>query len=126
MTEVVKSSSRYTILTGIAASKLLSPKFDKFDRLNDSAAKTYRLNLLDKSILDEMTHTVEPDDSFAIVWLRVIKAFQSMSIERFDEIKNQIKSRHPKQYAGEDVTTLTQDMLATPTNSPLPVSMITT
>eukprot|EP00978_Attheya_sp_CCMP212_P028853 scaffold100723_cov29-Attheya_sp.AAC.2 len=67
MTEVVKSSSRYTILTGIAASQLLSPKFDKFDRLNDSAAKTYLLNSLDKSILDEMTHTVEPDDSFAIV-----------------------------------------------------------
>eukprot|EP00550_Attheya_septentrionalis_P010110 CAMPEP_0198300780 /NCGR_PEP_ID=MMETSP1449-20131203/49466_1 /TAXON_ID=420275 /ORGANISM="Attheya septentrionalis, Strain CCMP2084" /LENGTH=427 /DNA_ID=CAMNT_0044002693 /DNA_START=230 /DNA_END=1510 /DNA_ORIENTATION=+ len=111
MTDVVKSFSRYTILTGIAASKLLSPKFDKYDRLNDAASKTYLLDSLDTSILEDMMHTIEPDDTFAIVWLRVIEVVQSMSIERFNEIKERIKKRHPKQYPGEDVAALTKDLM---------------
>jgi hypothetical protein len=109
MTNIIKSHSRYTIQTARSLSALQLLRYDKYDKNNDRAAIKYLLTSLSPALMSKIKEKVEDTDSFHIVWLQLIKTIQSTSIERFEDLKVAIKSRHPSQYSGENLESLAAD-----------------
>ena len=109
MTNIIKCHSRYTIQTAksLSASQLL--RYDKYDKNNDRAAIKYLLSSLTPTLMSKIKEKVEDTDSFHIVWLQLIKTIQSTSIERFEDLKVAIKTRHPSNYSGENLEALAAD-----------------
>ena len=109
MTNVVKSHARYTVDTAKVLSQAQILKYDKYDRTNDVAAKAYLLASIEASLSNKVEEKLEEGDTFPIVCLQLIKTIQSTLLQRFEDIKQSIKKRHPSQYAGENLEQLAVD-----------------
>ena len=59
--------------------------------------------------MSKIKEKTEDDNTFHVVWLQLIKTIQSISIERFEDLKAAIKAHHPSQYAGENLEALAVD-----------------
>jgi hypothetical protein len=106
MTNVVKSHARYTVHS---VKKLIESQlkaYDKYDKTNDKAARTYLLASLTPLLSNKVAEKLDDTDPFPVVWLQFLKAIQSTSIERFEDLKTSIKKRHPSQYPGENLELL--------------------
>ena len=53
--------------------------------------------------------TLEDEDSFAVVWLKLMYYVLFTSAARFDKIKDQMRSKRPSEYAGQDISKLGKD-----------------
>ena len=106
MTNVVKAHARYTVQSAKALIEDQVPKYDKYDRTNDKAARTFLLASLQIDLSNKVAEKLDDDDPFPIVWLQFLKAIQSTSIERFEDLKATIKARLPSQYPGENLEQL--------------------
>ncbi|KAI2488998.1 hypothetical protein MHU86_25602 [Fragilaria crotonensis] len=84
----------------------LRPVYDKYDKTNDKAARTYLLASLTATLSNKVSEKLEESDPFPIVWLQFLKSIQSTSIERFEDLKTSIKLRLPSQYSGENLELL--------------------
>ena len=109
MTNVVKSHARYTVDTAKLLSTVQTAKYDKYDTTNDIAARAYLLASIEPSLSNKVEEKLDDSDPFPIVWLQLIKTIQSTSVERFEDIKQTIKKRHPSQYPGENLEQLAAD-----------------
>lgn len=112
MTCVVKGHSCFTVETAKKAAGHLKGKFDKYDAENDRASRTFLLNSLDENLKLAVSRRIEDDETFTVTWMVMIQHLQSTSIERFEELRTRIKSRHPSQYPGENIESLVQDYRA--------------
>ena len=106
MSNVVKSHARYTVQSAQLLVKKQLVKYDKYDKTNDKAARTYLLASLTGTLSNKVAEKLEDSDPFPIVWLQFLKAIQSTSIERFEDLKASIKLRLPSQYPGENLEQL--------------------
>ena len=106
MTNVVKSHARYTVQSAKLLAEAQVPLYDKYDRTNDMAARTYLLASLSTELSNKVTEKLDDADSFPVVWLQFLKSIQSTSIERFEDLKSTIKTRLPSQYPGENLEQL--------------------
>ena len=107
MSNVVKSHARYTVQSAqlLVENQLVS--YDKYDKTNDKAARAYLLASLAVTLSNKVAEKLEDSDPFPIVWLQFLKAIQSTSIERFEDLKASIKLRRlPSQYPGENLEQL--------------------
>ena len=109
MTNVVKSHARFTVQSAKSLIDVQASKYDSYDRTNDVAARAFLLASLETSLSNKIEEKIEDNDSFPIVWLQLIKTIQSTSIERFEDLKQAIKKRHPSQYSGENLEQLAAD-----------------
>ena len=106
MTNVVKAHAGYTVQSAKALIEDQVPKYDKYDRMNDKAARTFLLASLQMDLSNKVSEKLDDDDPFPIVWLQFLKAIQSTSIERFEDLKATIKARLPSQYPGKNLEQL--------------------
>ena len=106
MTNVVKSHARYTVQSAQQLIEKQLELYDKYDKTNDKAARTYLLASLTPLLSNKVTEKLDESDPFPIVWLQFLKAIQSTSIERFEDLKTSIKLRLPSQYPGENLEQL--------------------
>ena len=106
MSNVVQAHSRYTVQSAQLLVQDQLVKYDKNDKENNIAAKTYLLDSLVDTLSSKINEKLEEADPFPIVWLQFLKSIQSTSIERFEVIKTSIKSRRPSQYSGENLEQL--------------------
>ncbi|KAI2500370.1 hypothetical protein MHU86_14113 [Fragilaria crotonensis] len=106
VSNVVKSHSRFTVQSAKALIKDQVELYDKYDKTNDKAARTYLLASLTPLLSNKVAEKLEDADPFPIVWLQFLKAIQSTSIERFEDLKTSIKHRLPSQYPGENLELL--------------------
>ena len=106
MSNVVKSHSRYTVQSAQTLIRAQLVKYDKYDKTNDKAARTYLLASLSVALSNKVSEKLEETDPFPIVWLQFLKSIQSTSIERFEDLKSSIKNRLPSQYSGENLKLL--------------------
>jgi hypothetical protein len=106
MTNVVKAHARFTVQSAKILIEDQVPKYDKYDRTNDKAARTFLLASLQIELSNKVSEKLDDSDSFPIVWLQFLKAIQSTSIERFEDLKATIKARLPSQYPGENLEQL--------------------
>lgn len=108
-TNVIKSHYRFTVATAKTLSPQQLPLYDKYNKANNLAATKFLLSSLDPALMSKIKEKTEDNYSFHVVWLQLIKAIQSTSIERFEDLKAAIKARHPSQYAGENLEALAAD-----------------
>jgi hypothetical protein len=101
MTCVIKDHARYTVASAREASEDCAKMFDKYDASNNEAAIEFILGSLGPELTKSVRDDLEPDDSFAVVWILVIKNVQSTSIETYQDLKNQIRALKPAHYALE-------------------------
>ena len=109
MIHIVTDYARYSISTAESAYATQAELYDKYDVQNNSTACKFLLASLDRDLHDNIVEQLEDDPGFAVVWLYLIKAIQSISIERFEDLKAQIKKRHPSQYPGQNLESLAAD-----------------
>ena len=103
MSNVVKSHARYTVQSAQLLIKKELVRYDTYDKMNDKAARAYLLASLAVELSNKIAEKLEESDPFPIVWLQFLKAIQSTSIERFEDLKSSIKLRLPSQYPGENL-----------------------
>ena len=107
MTNVVKFHARYMVHSVEQLIKEQLKKYDEYDKENDVIARTwYLLVSLTPTIRKTVNERLEDSDSFPVLWLQFLKAIQSTSIDRFEDLKASIKKRLPSQYPGENVELL--------------------
>ena len=91
------------------AADLFYNRYDKHDLSNDAAAKTFLLDSLEDKFAQVVWRKVKEDDSFPMVWLKLIQLAIAPSLDRWDIIKDKIKSALPTDYPGQNVRSLCQD-----------------
>ena len=109
MSNVVKAHARYTVDLAKKFCATQVTRYDKYDRTNDVAAKAFLLASIEETLSNRVEEKLEDTDAFPIVWLQLIKTIQSTSVERFEDLKQTIKRRHPSQYSGENLEQLAAD-----------------
>jgi hypothetical protein len=109
MTSVVTNHARFTLRTAKKLGAIQLTKYDPYDSTNDEAARTFLLKSITTTISQKIEEKLEDDDPFFVVWLEFIQTIQSTSIERFEDLKLVIKTRHPSQYPGENLEMLGAD-----------------
>lgn len=108
---VVENHARFNKTTTAItqACETMSTHFDRWDKENDSAAKTFLLNSLDESIITEMKNKYNQSDTFTSLWLKLVQHLLTTSVTRFDTLKAKLRSLDPLRYAGQDVAKLADD-----------------
>jgi hypothetical protein len=107
MTCVIKDHGRYTVASAREASESCVKKFDECNESNNEAAIEFILGSLGPELTKNVRDDLEPDDSFAVVWILVIKNAQSTLIETYQDLKNKIRALKPAHHAGPDIRALT-------------------
>ena len=74
------------------------------------AACDFLLDPLNPSLHQKVEEKLDDGESFHVAWLLFIKAIQTTSIERFEELKVKIKARLPSQYPGENLEAMAADL----------------
>lgn len=74
---------------------------------NDSAAKTFLLDSLDEKLVTSLENRVKADEGFVITRIKLIHLVLPPSLDRFDILKDQVKSATLTKYAGQVVRDLT-------------------
>jgi hypothetical protein len=82
------------------------PKYDKYNRTNNKAARTFLLASLQIDLSNKVAEKLDNGNPFPIVWLQFLKAIQSTSIKRFEYLKATIKACLPSQYPGKNLEQL--------------------
>ena len=84
--------------------------YDSYNCSNDHSASYALLDSLDISFKRYVKDHLPDDFCFPLVWMQVIKALQSDSLECFKTIKCELENIKPQQYPGQNVTDMSLDM----------------
>ena len=76
---------------------------------NVTDAKKFLYNSVDDHYKKQLNQNCSQDCSFVTYWLELIHSIQSTSMERFEAIKERIKSRSSTDYEGENIEDLCSD-----------------
>ena len=95
MTNVVKAHARYTVQSAKALIEGQVPKYDKYDRTNDKAARTFLLASLQIDLSNKVAEKLDDDDPFPIVWLQFLKAIHGLQ-DQLTECVEECRNRFHK------------------------------
>ena len=109
MVSVVKRHSRFSLEYTKTAARIQVAQYDRFDRLNDKAARMLLLDSLDVKLQTRIKLRTLDEDPFLLVWMHIATLVLSTSVDRFEDVKKRIKSRHPAQFSGQDMVALVGD-----------------
>ena len=70
--------------------------FDRCTRANEKDATKFLTNSIDSELETQLHEDCEDNDAFAAVWLHLTHAIRSVSVDRFDKIKERMKNRSIK------------------------------
>ena len=94
------------------ANERASKHFDKFDFQNDRDAKEFLLNSVDEDLEKQLYENCDKQDCFIAYWLELIHIIRSVSVDKFDKIKQRIRNRRIANYDGENIEKLASDYLS--------------
>jgi hypothetical protein len=101
MCSMLSEYSKYTTDTTHTAGVMLAAKYDPHNKINDKAACKFIL-------LQTLHLCFEPNNTFHVLWLELIKAVHSTSIDRFDDLKAKLKLYKATDYAGQNIDGLSK------------------
>ena len=101
---VIEHHALFQLKDGVMeAAAIANAHFDTYDQANQKDAKKFLLNAVDEHLEKQLYENCNSDDTFVAYWLNLMRIVRSMSIDRFDKIKDKIKSRHIKEYQGKNI-----------------------
>ena len=109
---IINQHGLYTLKDGSAlGNRIKEREFDSYCHDNDRDAKDFVLNSVDEELESQLYQDCQEEDSFVAMWLTLIHIVRLVSINRFDAIKERIRSRKISDYPGENVETILTDFL---------------
>ena len=110
---VIFNHARFDYRNGVQESNTMMSNgtWDRYDWENIRDAKRFLLNSLDEDLKKQLYESRSDEDSFTAYWLNLIHIIKSVSIDRFDKIKDRIKRRKLSDYAGENIESIASDYL---------------
>lgn len=108
-TKMISCVTDHTRLTFDVVKKLVEKqmqKYDEYDKANDTDAARLLLNSLDDKLEKEVSTYCEGTEAFPVLWMRVIKCVQTVSIDHFDTLKGNLRRRKATDYPGQDLAEL--------------------
>ena len=112
MITIINEHAKFSVAGAGVAEALQAGKYDTYDNENINDAKRFLLDSLDETLLKQVHETCESKDTFITYWMQLMLILRPISIEQYDTIKNRLKGRKIKDYAGENVETLASDFLS--------------
>lgn len=110
---VLTEHARFTLKEGCEAGNDYNKmQYDEYDLENIRDARKFLLNSVDEHLKTQLYQNCKDEDSFVAVWFNLIHLVRSVSINRFDKIKERIKERQISQYSGENIEELVTDYIA--------------
>ena len=109
---VVKDSPRFVgnLQKALEEATKIQTKYDDFDRDNSEAALEFLINSLDDELARRLEIYLEPEDSFAHGWLRLMSLLVSVSSTHYENVKNKVRNCNTKDYSQENIHTMTETM----------------
>ena len=102
MTSVVMNHGRFTMSYTLSESKELKKnEWDEYDKSNDLNAKLFLFNSLKPALKKSIQQVTKPEDTFAIVWIKIMRKKHQNSREYFKKLEETIKSLNPLTYPGQ-------------------------
>ena len=102
MTSVVTNHGRFNQNYTLTESKKLKTEaWDEYDKSNDLNAKLYLFNSLKPALKKSIQQVTKPEDTFAIIWIRIMRKKHQNSREYFRKLEETIKSLDPLTYPGQ-------------------------
>ena len=92
-----------------AGNDLKTNHFDLYCLDNDNNAKDFLIASVDADIEEQLLDDCDEEDSFVAMWLNLIHIVRSVSILKFEKIKEQVAGRSLSQYAGENIEAICSD-----------------
>ena len=103
MLNVTTDHAHFTIESARANAARITLHYDSYDKLNDNAAKQYLLDSLNTEFCINLKKRCLDTNTFAIMWILLVKKIHMTSIGQFEVIKTRIKSHDPNHYSGQDL-----------------------
>ena len=104
--------ARFNLKDGVTQGNALLSRFDTYDHENVRDAKEFLCNSVDSELETQLYENCQDDDSFVAYWLNLIHIVRSVSIDRFDKVKDRIKSQRINDYPGQSVELIVTDYLS--------------
>jgi len=109
---VIDSHALFNLKKGQeAGNKIKEDEFDTYCHDNDRDAKEFLFNSVDSALETQLLEDTKDEDSFVSVWLALIHITRSVSVDRFDKVKQRFKQRKIADYAGENLEAMSTDYL---------------
>ena len=106
MMEHTHFSSNY-VSTAAAVQKTL---YNQYDIQNDMAAIKLFKNSLSSKLLQQVKNRLKPNMCFIQAWLVLFTMVQTDSLDKYEKLKNTLKSHTPFLYAGKNILDMAQAM----------------
>ena len=109
---VVKDLPRFigNLEKALTVATEIQKKYDDFDEDNSEAALEFLINSLDDELARRLEIYLEPNDSFAHGWLRLMSLLVSVSSTHYENVKNKVRNCNPRDYAQENINQMTETM----------------
>ena len=112
MVSIVSDHGRYTLKQAREAEKAQMALYDTYDHNNMKDAKKFLLASISNKLKTQLHEDCYPDDSFIVMWMCLMRRIGSISISKYDQVKNRIKGRRLNQYAAQNVESMCSDLLS--------------
>ena len=103
MVNIVKEHTRFTEEYVRDQAALYEKFYDDYDKSNSAAAREALLNSLDKPIAQDIERLLEEEDGFLVAWITFVREIQSLSSDRFDGLKERIRSMNATDYPQQNI-----------------------
>jgi hypothetical protein len=112
MMSVVKDYPKFSINLDMAASsaRTIAQSYDWLDVENSEAAKELLMASLETSLHRTVEKNEEENETFASLFIRVMKTLSSTSSKHFDDLKDEFHAVNLRNYAGENVREMALDL----------------
>jgi len=112
MITVITNHARFTLKQAMESEEVRDFMYDTYDRSNIRDAKKFLMNSIDEALENQMYENCPDDSTFITYWMNLMRLVGSVSVNRFDKIKNRLKGRSVNQYLGQDISLLCSDFLS--------------
>ena len=109
---IITEHARYTIEEAMNREAIQVGQYDDYDNANIKDAIKFLLNSLDEDLETQMYENCPEESSFIKHWMNLMLLVGSVSMDRFDAIKERIRSRKVQDYPGQNIPNLCSDYLA--------------
>ena len=98
------------LINSLKLAKDTQAKYDEMDNFNFGAATAFLTKSLEDKFSRRLDLHVEPEDSFATTWLRLMKLITSVGPRHYDRLKERVRTCNPTKYEHENITLMAEDI----------------
>ena len=112
MVLILYDHSLFTLESAQEAEKDQLARYDSHDHLNSQDAALFLRRSLDEDLETQLSENCSSEETFCMMWFHLCQILGSVSVDKFERIKDRIKDHKLAQYPGENLDAMCSDYLA--------------